>query len=100
MWLRSGMAMAVVYAGSYSSDLTPSLGTNTCCRCGPKKKKKVIRQMGGCQGRPGSEQRSWDPALTLRLLNPRPFHPLGKECWSQKRWMVFLKALVKIQREE
>ena len=42
MCLRSSVAVAVVSAGSCScsSNLTPSLGTFTCCRCGPKKKKK------------------------------------------------------------
>ena len=30
--------MAVAVAGSYSSDLTPSLGTSICRRCSPKKK--------------------------------------------------------------
>ena len=30
MWLGSGIAMAVVQASSYSSNLTPSLGTSTC----------------------------------------------------------------------
>ena len=40
MWLRSSIAVAVVEASSYSSDLTPSLGTSMCCGCGPKKKKK------------------------------------------------------------
>ena len=39
--LGSGVARAVVDAGSCSSDLTPSLGPSTCCGCGPKKKKKV-----------------------------------------------------------
>ena len=39
-WLRSGVAMAVVWTGNCSSDLTPSLGTLMCCRCGPKKTKK------------------------------------------------------------
>ena len=32
--------MAVVEAGSYSSDWTASLGTSICCKCGPKKRKK------------------------------------------------------------
>ena len=36
-WLGSGVAVAVVYAGSCSSDLTPSLGTSMCRECGPKK---------------------------------------------------------------
>ena len=40
MQLGSGIAVAVVWAGSYSSDLTPSLGTSICRECGPKKTKK------------------------------------------------------------
>ena len=31
-------------SGSYSSDLTPSLGISICCGCSPKKKKKKKRQ--------------------------------------------------------
>ena len=34
--------MAVVQAGSCSSNLTPSPGTCICRRCGPNKKKKKI----------------------------------------------------------
>ena len=40
MQLRSGVAVAVVQAHSYSSNMTPSLGTSICSRCGPKKKTK------------------------------------------------------------
>ena len=36
--LRSGVAVAV--PGSCSSNLTPSVGTSICCRCGPKKEKR------------------------------------------------------------
>ena len=39
MRLRSCVAVAVVQAGSCSSNLTPSLGTSICLMCGPKKKK-------------------------------------------------------------
>ena len=41
MWLRSGVAVAVVYrlAAVASSDPTPSLGTSICRRCSPKKTK-------------------------------------------------------------
>ena len=35
-----GFDIAVIQAGSCSSDLTPSLGTFICHRCGPKKKRK------------------------------------------------------------
>ena len=33
----SGIAVTVAWAGGYSSDLTPSLGTSICHGCGPKK---------------------------------------------------------------
>ena len=42
-WFRFHVAVAVVVAvavaGSYSSDLTSSLGTSICLRCGSKKQK-------------------------------------------------------------
>ena len=38
--LGSGVVVAVVQAGSYSSHSTPSLGTSICHRCGRLKKKK------------------------------------------------------------
>ena len=37
--LRFHVAVAVMQAGSFSSEVTPSLGTSTC-ECGPKKQKK------------------------------------------------------------
>ena len=42
MQLESGVAVAVAVAvaGSYSSDLTPSLGISICHRCSPKKQRK------------------------------------------------------------
>ena len=38
--LGSWVAVALVKAGGYSSNLIPSLGTSICCKCGPKKTKK------------------------------------------------------------
>ena len=38
--VRSDIAMPVVSAGGYSSDMTLSLGTSIYCRCSPKKKKE------------------------------------------------------------
>ena len=35
MWLGSGISVAMAYVGSYSSDLTLSLGTSTCHKFGP-----------------------------------------------------------------
>ena len=51
--IGSGIAVAVVQAGSCSSDCTPSLGTSTGFGCGPKKKKgggvneKRLQKFGG-----------------------------------------------------
>ena len=40
-WVKDPvLPRAVVLASSFSSDLTPSLGTFICCRFSPKKKKK------------------------------------------------------------
>ena len=39
--LGTHVTMAVVWAGSYSSDSTPHLGTSICCMFGPKIKKKL-----------------------------------------------------------
>ena len=41
MRLGSCVAVAVVQAGSCSSDSTPSLGTSICHQCGPRKKNKT-----------------------------------------------------------
>ena len=45
MQLRSGIAVALACAGSYSSDWTPSLGTSTCCTYGPEKMMMVMMMM-------------------------------------------------------
>ena len=37
--LGSRVVVAVAVTGSYSSDLTPGLGTSICQVCGPKKQK-------------------------------------------------------------
>ena len=52
MRLGSCIAVAVVYAGSCSSDSIPSLGTSTCCTCGPKKQKKKEKRKKSCWGVP------------------------------------------------
>ena len=45
MWLRSGVVLAVVWAGSCSSDLTPSLGTSICMDVALKRPKKLCISM-------------------------------------------------------
>ena len=44
MQLRSSVAVAVVEASNYSSDLYPSLGTSICCGCSPKKTKIITEK--------------------------------------------------------
>ena len=42
-----GVAVAVVWASGYSSNLTPSLGISICCMCGLKSLKKRERERNG-----------------------------------------------------
>ena len=44
MRLGSHVGVAVVEAGSYSSDWIPSLGTSICRECGPKRDKKTKKK--------------------------------------------------------
>ena len=48
--LRSGVVVAGVEAGSYSSDSTPSLGTSLCHVCGPKTQKEKKKKKGNRTG--------------------------------------------------
>ena len=61
----------------YSSDLTPTLGTSICCRCGPKNTKK--KKKGGW-GR-------LEPVTTW-LQDPHPWP------WSYMKWEGSLHLLV------
>ena len=40
MQLGSGVAVAVAWAGGYSSNSTPSLGTSVCHECSPKNQER------------------------------------------------------------
>ena len=65
--LRSGVAVAVAVASSYSSNSTPTLGTSMCHECGPKKdrKKKRTQQWQHQILNPLSHQRT--PCLLLNI---------------------------------
>ena len=67
MLLGSCIAVAVAKTGSCSSDLTPSLGTSTGCRCGPRKIKPPLKKDGcistdgkGLPGRGPFLSKGWD----------------------------------------
>ena len=78
LWCRwqkrfgSRVAVAVVEAGGYSSDSTPSLGTSMCPECGPKKTEDT-KTLPGIRheaqrfkpGSPGSAKRKVRPLLPL-----------------------------------
>ena len=50
-WLRSGVAVVLIQAGSFGSDWTPILGISICCGHSPKKRKKKKVQGPSCCGR-------------------------------------------------
>ena len=68
MWL----ILAVAVASSYSSNLTPSLGTSICCRCSPKKKNALTK-------------------LMTNLMFPNPITTLPSSSWPfwfLTRWSI------------
>ena len=78
MQLGSPIAEAVAYAGSYSSNSTPSLGTSIYCQCGPKskqkkKKKKKKKNRGHAEdslSRQVASNKLTPPPLLLSLESP------------------------------
>ena len=80
MQLKSGVAAAVVQAGSCSSDSTPSLGTSMCRRCSLKKEKKKnsnknldLEHPFLCQ--PSEAERGWDCGSVVR-----------KQAWGKRAY--------------
>ena len=71
MWLGSGIvSVALVQAGGYSSDWTPSLETSTCHRCSPKttkeKKKRISnRKLHEVQGKDQHTALLHSPCLVI-----------------------------------
>ena len=91
MWLRSRVAVAVVSAGSYSSDSTPSLGTSIYCGCSPKKtKRKSVPFLGNFIGRRERGSRQLSASCTS---SSHCFPLMGQFtcCWSEShlpKWLV------------
>ena len=87
MRLRSCVTVAVVWAGSCSSDLTPSLGTSICHRCGPEKKKKKLYWPSFYFAR------LWDGYTIIYLTDPHwwafdwlPTQGFYRKCCSGQSW--------------
>ena len=77
MRLRSCVAVAVVYAGSYSSDSTPSLGTSICCGCTTKERKKG-RKKERKKGRKKERRKVYESVAFLNGVTK-----CKNLCWSQ-----------------
>ena len=60
MWLGSGIVVAMVQAGTCSSDSTPLPGTSICCRYSPKRTKKIKKEIKNCAAKAVS-----NPSLAL-----------------------------------
>ena len=100
MQFGSGVAVAVVKAGSCSSDLTPGPGTSICCRCGQKKKKEGRKQERGREGRKDNKEKctyvTQTPSRYWMLPSPHkiPFlapHTPRDSCSDfSLTWCIFL----------
>ena len=68
-WLGSGLAVAVVEAGSCSSNSTPRLGTSICCRCSPEKKTGSSHRGSAVTNLTSIHvDRGWSPGLLLQWV--------------------------------
>ena len=100
MWLGSGMAVAVVSAGSSSTDSTPSLGTSICHWCGPKKAKTnkqschlIILHVVMLFQRPpplrGLPKSHLFPTVRVWWMGARVVSTfLGKQTQSSRNWLI------------
>ena len=71
MQIGSGVAMAVVWAGGYSSELTPNLETSICCRFSSetereKKKKKTQTAAALVTGEAQVQSLAWCTRLKIQ----------------------------------
>ena len=64
-WLGSRVAVAVAYVSGYSSDLTPSLGTSICHKCGPPKKPEQTKKYLKTNNENTTIQNLWDTAKAV-----------------------------------
>ena len=72
--LGSSIAVAVVLAGSCSSNSTPSLGTSICPGCSPEKKKNIYIQSNLSASTPSTYGQ---PPLALTVFFCLPDHSLA-----------------------
>ena len=76
-WLGARVAVALVQAGGYSSDLTLSRGTSICHGSGPRKGKKTTKPNKAFR----LLQRQMLPMYTWELMWSLLPMPLGRSYW-------------------
>ena len=79
--LRSGVAVAVVQADSYSSDSSPGLGSNICQGCSPKNKQKKNIPFLGCTSHISVSLVS-DISCTGLRMSSSTAAGSSTQCWS------------------
>ena len=81
MQCGSGIAVAVAWASSCNSDLTPSLGTSICCRCSPKTPQKRMQNQKGLVTPLGLVEMEFKIAISILTwaLGKSPHHSPGQE---------------------
>ena len=87
MWLRSCIAMAMVWASSCNSDLTSSLGTSICCTWSPEKQKQnKTKQKTNKQKNP-TKQKNNKSQKAKKKKKPTS-HRLGKGIYNLVEGLV------------
>ena len=94
MQLRSSIPVAVAYAGSCSSDWTPSLGTSICWDYSPKRQKDQKETEKQRKENPAGLWWLWHPALLFcsqinqHFYKKEPFLHLGYVDWGDHQSLV------------
>ena len=86
MRLGSGVAVAVVQTGSYSSDLAPGLGTPKCCGFGPQKTKDKKKKKERKKNTPKWYFVIWENYMKFKCQCPSSF--IGPQPWFIYPWLL------------
>ena len=97
LWYRSHLqfgsgVVAVAYAGSCSSDSTPSLGTSICHKCGSKKIRKKEGRKDGSRKRGRKKERKDKVRTFWIIVNSEVANTICKSTTPQLKERVTGKA--------
>ena len=97
-WLWTGVAVAVVWVGSCSSNLTHSLGTFTCCGWGPRKKQKEKNMY--CTMQSGSSEFSFSDISSTEGRAISKTNLVSLHLQAPSPWDRMLKGKEKRQKDK